>query len=1052
MKLGRSLPTLISFLIAVAALFVLPLRNQICARSTKSIEGPRFYPIFPKELSTTLLKTASLLLLLLPSSTRAQSTATLQGTIFDPAKSVVQDATIVATNLATHFEHSARTNEQGYYQIAALPPGDYRVKVQATGFRTEVIERLTLNVSGSALQNFQLSVGSLTQEVTVTSANSSLEATTISVGQVVDRRFVHEIPLNGRYFLDLALLVPGSVTPPQSGSATIPVRGLGAFAFNTAGNREESVNYMINGISLNDPGFPSINFQPSISSIQEFKIDNSTLSAEYGQNSGAVVNIGTRSGANEFHGELFDFLRNDAFDARNFFDLNSSEPPPFKRNLFGVNLGGPVIRKKTFFFTSYEGLRQRQGLTLNSVVLSDAERASVTDPTIRRLIDLIPRANFIDSAGTFRFVSPATAPVDLDQWTLDVIHKLSEADRFHLYYAFNYRDFLEPTRGSGNTIPGFGASHASTRHFMSLNYMHTFGYDAVNEGRFGFNTLSANTHARAQLNPADFGILDGINQPIGLPQISVAGGLDFGGPSNLPQERRDTYFVFSDTLTWQLRRHSLKLGGDYRVYLADVLRQGPGAFNFPTVAEFIAGNASSFSVTLGNQSSSINQKALGFFLQDNYQLRPNLMLELGLRYEWNITPTERFNRFIVFDPESASLLRIGEGIDQIYHQNNKNFQPRLGFAWYPISDGKTVVRGGYAFLVDQPPTSVVSPTSANPPLGIPLSFTGSIRLDNAINLAAPAGLAPQSVDHGFDNAYLQSWNLNLQRELNRNLVLGFGYFGSRGGHLIIRRNINQPVNGVRPYPALSAASPILPNTPLGNITQVESSGNSDYHALWVTANHRLTNGVQFSVSYTLSKSLDYNSLSTQGIVVQNSYDLAGDRGLSDFDARHRVVLSGVYDLPFQGNQAIAGWQIATIVQCQSGNPVKIVTSNIAVNGVPNTVRPNVNGPVAILGQVDAWFDTSAFTAVNGFGNLGRNVLIGPRFDNVDFSIIKHFKLNERMSAQFRSEIFDLFNHPNFGQPGNIVGTPAFGRITNTRFSTGESGSSRQIQFALKLMF
>src|SRR5689334_22792682 len=193
MKLGRSLPTLISFLIAVAALFALPLRNQICAQSTKSIEGPRFYPIFPKELSTTLLKTASLLLLLLPSSTRAQSTATLQGTIFDPAKSVVQDATIVATNLATHFEHSARTNEQGYYQIAALPPGDYRVKVQATGFRTEVIERLTLNVSGSALQNFQLSVGSLTQEVTVTSANSSLEATTISVGQVVDRRVVHEI-------------------------------------------------------------------------------------------------------------------------------------------------------------------------------------------------------------------------------------------------------------------------------------------------------------------------------------------------------------------------------------------------------------------------------------------------------------------------------------------------------------------------------------------------------------------------------------------------------------------------------------------------------------------------------------------------------------------------------------------------------------------------------------------------------------------------------------------------------------------------------------------
>src|SRR5215813_12576086 len=304
------------------------------------------YPILPKQVSATVSRTAFLLLLLIPVTTKAQSTATLQGTVFDPGKSVVQQATIVATNLATRLEHSARTDEQGYYQIAALPPGDYRVKVQASGFRAEVVEELTLNVSATTVQDFQLSIGSLTEEVTVTSAGSSLEATTISVGQVVDRRTVHEIPLNGRYFLDLALLIAGSVTTPQNGSATIPVRGTGAFAFNTAGNREESVNYMINGISLNDPGFPSINFQPSISSIQEFKVDNSTLSAEYGQNSGAVVNIGTRSGADEFHGELFEFLRNDALDARNFFDLTSSQPPPFKRNLFGGTLGGPRIINK----------------------------------------------------------------------------------------------------------------------------------------------------------------------------------------------------------------------------------------------------------------------------------------------------------------------------------------------------------------------------------------------------------------------------------------------------------------------------------------------------------------------------------------------------------------------------------------------------------------------------------------------------------------------------------------------------------------------------------
>ncbi|PWT81143.1 MAG: hypothetical protein C5B44_04255, partial [Acidobacteria bacterium] len=333
-----------------------------------------------------------------------------------------------------------------------------------------------------------------------------------------------------------------------------------------------------------------------------------------------------------------------------------------------------------------------------------------------------------------------------------------------------------------------------------------------------------------------------------------------------------------------------------------------------------------------------------------------------------------------------------------------------------------------------------------------LTFSGPIRLNNAINVAGPAGLAPQSIDHEFNNAYLQSWNVNVQREVIHNLALMVGYFGSKGTHLIIRRNLNQPFNGVRPFPTLSQTSPILPGANLGNITQVESTGVSSYNALWLTATQRLTRGLQFNASYTWSKSLDYNSFSSGGIVGQDSYNLRGDRGLSDFDARHRFVFSGVYDLKFHGNEFVQGWQFATIIQLQSGSPVNIVTSNSTVNGIANTLRPDVKEPIAIIGNVDRWFDTSVFVPVSQIGTLGRNVVVGPDFKNVDFSVIKNITFGENLHLQLRAEFFDIFNHANFGPPGNVVGTPTFGQITSTRFSTGESGSSRQIQFAAKISF
>lgn len=1016
--------------------------------------------------------------LLVSSPVLAQSTATLQGTVTDSKGALVPNATVTVRNRSTSFERTTQTDTDGNYQVASLPVGTYAIEVKIEGFKTQVADNVILEVAKTVVQNFQLDVGAISEQVLVSSDVPVIETATTSVGTVIDQRTVQEIPLNGRHFVDLGLLIPGSVTPPQNGFLTAPLRGQGSFAFNTAGGREDTVNFMINGVNLNDMVQNQITFQPSINTVQEFKVDNSTFSAEYGRNSGAIVNIATRSGTNSYHGEFFEFLRNEKLDARNFFDFNSSEPPPFKRNQFGFNIGGPIHfprfgeggpifsyngTNRTFFFFSYEGLRQRQGLTLTSNVPTLQQRADVTNSTVTKLLPLIPLPTSVETVLVNgvptlvgRFAGSGTAPVDIDQWTGDVSHSFGANDRLHGYYAFQRDKRGEPNL-QGNTLPGFGDTRQSTRQILTLNETHIFGPNVTNEARLGFNRVNISFTPNLQVNPADFDIRNGINSDIGLPQISVTGfNFNIGGPAGFPQGRADMTVVVSDTLNWLHGNHSLKFGGEARRFYNNNFTRDTGTFTFPNLASFLAGSgASAFTVTLGDRSSAIIQNALGFYVQDNYKVRPNLTLELGLRYDWNMTPTERFNRFVVFDPATSRLVRIGSGIDKVYEENNKNFQPRIGIAWDPFKDGKTSVRAAYAILTDQPVTNVVTPLASNPPLAEPRSVnTGLITFENADQRARAGGLAPATVDHGFDNAYVQSWNLNIQREISRDLAITVGYFGTKGTHLRIARNINQPVNGgARPFAAVSSSSDIAPNTPLNNIVQIESTGNSSYNALWITGTKRLSRGIQFNASYTFSKSIDYNSLNSQGIVVQDSYNLRNNRGLSDFDARHRFVISGLYELPFKGNQLVEGWQFSTIVQSQSGNPVNIVVNNAAFTGTNNTLRPDVTGPIEILGTVNRWFDTTPFVVpVGRFGNLGRNVVIGPSFNNTDFSVIKRTRLTETQLIEFRWEVFDLFNHANFGQPGRVVGTATFGQITNTRFATGDSGSSRQMQFALKYKF
>lgn len=1017
---------------------------------------------------------------------QAQSNSTLRGTITDSSGAVIAGANITATNTATGIKRTATTDASGNYNLAALPNGTYNVQVAKSGMQTQAANNVVLPVAQIVVQNFQLGIAKAQEVVEVTGEVPVVESSTMTVGQVINERTVQEIPLNGRHFVDLGLLVPGSVTPPQNGFLTAPLRGQGSFAINTAGNREDTVNFMVNGVNLNDMAQNQITFQPSINTVDEFKVDNSTYSADYGRNSGAIVNIATRSGTNKWHGEGFDFLRNNVFDARNFFNKQFTTSgqhvamSPFKRNNFGASLGGPIWKDKTFFFFSYEGLRQRQGLTINSGDLPSGTTSS--NAGVQKLINLLPTPNGTSSTGIPQFIGSATAPVNIDQWTLDISHNFSEADHLHGYYAFQKDKRQEPTL-QGDTVPAFGDTRSSHRQIFTLDETHVFSSAVVNDARLGFNRIFITFAPNFVANPADYGIADGITSSIGIPQITIRDiGVTFGGPAGFPQGRGDTTAVFSDSLSWLKGNHSFKFGGEFRRGINDNFAQDIGTLTFNCSGlyttstctaggpGFLTGQANTFVITPGQTPSRIFDNAVGAFAMDSWKVRSNVTLELGGRFDWNATPTEGAGRFTNFIAATDSLLQTNKPYDQ-----NFAFEPRVGMAWDLFGDGKTVLRIGYGYMIDQPVFNTVSGLSSNPPFGSgSVSYSSSktpIPIGSLITSAASAGsLTLNAVNPSFKDAHVQQYNLNVQHQLTDTMGMMIGYFGSQGGNLRIARNLNQlsaPTGtGTKLYPTLSTSSPIDPGATLGNITQIDSAGSSNYNALWVTLNKQFAHGLQFNTSYTWSKSLDTNSLNSQGVIVQDSYDVNANYGMSDFDVRHRYVANLVYDLPFKRNRLVGGWEAATIVQAQSGSPVTILTGGSF--NTANVLRPDQLAPISITNTINSqgnitWFtaNTCKTTPTSGcqlldpatrFGDMQRNAVEGPGFWDIDFSAIKKTKITERLTSEFRVEAFNVFNHPNFGLPGRVMGSSTFGVIQSTRFPVGDSGSSRQLQFAIKLDF
>jgi hypothetical protein len=1071
-------------------------------------------------------------LLIIGASAWAQSTATLSGTVTDPTGAVVPNAQVDVLSLATGVDRVISTDGAGLYVVPSLQPGDYKVQAKAAGFSVYTVPQVTLNVDQSVTVNMKLALSSAGEIIQVESTATQIESQTMTVGQVIDKTTVQELPLNGRHFLDLTVLTPGGVVADTAGSLTSPSRGLGANSFITAGNREDSVNFQINGVNLNDMSQNQITFQPSINTTSEFKIDNSTFSAEYGRSSGSIVNVSTRSGTNAFHGEVFDYFRNEALDARNYFNRSynpatgvslgeAGAKAPLKRNNFGASVGGPIWKDHTFFFASYEGLRQHQGILQNSPVFSAAQRAYITslgNPAAVALLGVIPTANSGSS-----YVAFTPGPVQIDQYTGDVLQVLGKKDQLHGFYAFQSDVRTEPALQYGSTpsIPGFGDHRNAHRQVLTLNETHIFTPSFVNEARLGFNRISIAFTPNFLANPASFGLGTGSTGNVGLPQTTFSDlNMSFGGPSTFPQGRNDTLGVFSDTATLLKGKNTLKFGGEFRRFLEYSFTNDPGTLVFatstgitpgqPTSANIFAnGLASSFSQTPNDILARVYINALGLFVQDNYKLTPGLTIELGLRFEWNGTPVEGANRFIIFNPAGPSLTQVHtNGVNEPYKQNF-NLEPRVGFAYDVFGNGRTVARGGYGLLADQPVEGVIAGLTSNPPISKKVTFTGSstatIPVANLYGSALLAALGVASVNPNFRNAYTETFNFNVQQAVPGNMVASLGYYGSVGKHLRIATNQNQPVGPtgatnltqVRPYLTLAASSPIDPGASINsNITEANSIAYSNYNAMWATLTKNMSHGVQFSMNYEWAKSMDISSLGSQGTLagngLQDSNNPRGNYGLSDFDVRNHFALTALYAFPFHANRLVSGYQLTSIVQYQTGNPVNILASSSSFNGVAGVVRPNLVGKIVkakqqvalnpnvtyiqspgglayggtvcdvtnytpactyeVVGTQPSATATTSPTAYTGIGNIQRNAGLGPGFADIDLSGEKQTKIFENLSFTLRADAFDILNHPNFGQPTGNVQSATFGQITATRFATSDGGSSRQLQISGKFTF
>src|ERR1700754_2874446 len=1054
-----------------------------------------------KKCSVTLFGVALCLLIPMVQGVVAQTTSgTIQGTVKDSAGAVVAGAEVTVTQKETGFTRSTTSNEDGNYVVPLLP-GTYNIQVTRAGFQNKNIEGVILNVANQVHLDVTLEAQGVAVKVDVTSMVSPVDTTTPSLGQVITNRAVEDLPLNGRNFLQLALLsagaVPVTINPGSSDTAAFNQSSI-----NVSGGRESSNQFTIDGVFNNAVHVNGLNIQLSIDGIQEFKVQRNTFSAEFGQGT-AIVNVASKSGSNSFHGTAFEFLRNDALDARQFFD---AEVPPFRQNQFGFTVGGPIVKNKVFFFVDYEGLRRTRNNTFLATFPTATQLSGnfaglppIIDPVTRapfvgniipqgrqsalsrRIVPLLPQ---LATGGANNFRTAPAQRNNFDQFSTRIDYQLGAQDYIFGRYSIASTDLFNP-----GIIPLTGLSVIDLPQNAVIQWSHTFSPTLTNEARGGFNR---NLQRRLQDGAFGENILQFqniINDPInfGLPLINIAGFTGFGTAPTNPEIVGGNTFQYDDNLIWITGNHTLKFGVDFRntQFPHQPFLFSRGLFVFQgtasgnPVADFLLGNPL-ISFGAGNGPTAFMAlKEFSVYGQDDWKITPRLTLNLGLRYQRISAISDRTRgRLGVFD-EFTGQIGKGKNVESmgLVNPDNNDFGPRVGFAWQPFASGKTAIRGGYGVYYDIKPVNernfslgtelrFQQLVDINQILGIPPSVTW----DNLFPAAAAAGSLGILTDDPFARTpYVQQYSLSAQQELPGNIIAEVAYAGSIGRKLNRRVDINQATLPAFPGQPLAVRRPY---PTFGSIVMAKSIAVSSYNAIQARLEKRYSSNFYFLAAYTYSKSLDTSSLAgdtTSGNAgtPQNSHDEKAEYGLSAFDQRHRFVLSYLYTLPFGrgqsylnslsglGNTLIGGWQINGITTFASGNPfsvqvVGVDRTNTGVFGGGSQRANIVSSNIELSGSERStarWFNTAAFVAapLNTFGNSGRNILVGPGTANFDFSILKDFPFTESMKLQFRTEIFNIFNHSQFLQPVTDPTSPAFGQIVAAR-------PAREIQFGVKFIF